>query len=125
MPKFLVTKCVDAVVNYGAIVEAATAKEADEFAQENNDSLSWSQTGVYELDGVDFDNIEPQEVADDFTIEPAEDLAAELLAALKAIVARIQGEWDSPELMAVGPLGATDDDILHIAQTAIAKVGNR
>ena len=42
------------------------------------------------------------------------------LAALRAIVARITGEWDHPDLMAVGPLTAdSNQDILRIARGAL------
>ncbi len=48
--------------------------------------------------------------------------APELLAALKAIVARIEGVWDDPDLMAYGPLDINSDrDVMAIAQQAIAK----
>lgn len=38
-------------------------------------------------------------------------------AAIRAIVARIQGEWDQPDLVSFGPLADTQDDILRIAQS--------
>lgn len=38
-------------------------------------------------------------------------------AAIRAIVARIQGEWDQPDLVSFGPLGDTQDDVLRIAQS--------
>ncbi|KAG5182040.1 hypothetical protein JKP88DRAFT_290667 [Tribonema minus] len=38
-------------------------------------------------------------------------------AAIRAIIARIQGNWDHPDLVAIGPLGETRDDILRIAQS--------
>lgn len=37
--------------------------------------------------------------------------------ALEAIRARIQGEWDNPALVAFGPLGKTDNDILDIIES--------
>jgi hypothetical protein len=47
--------------------------------------------------------------------------APELLAALQAIKARINGAWDDPALMAFGSLSANGDaDILEIATAAIA-----
>lgn len=127
MPKFLVTASVDATVNYSKVIEADSATEADEIAKQEwaADSLSWMNTGTYELDNVDFDNIEPQEVADDFTLEPDEDLTAELLAALKAVKARINGVWDEPALVAYGPLGNTTDDVLAIVTAAITKAERR
>lgn len=40
-------------------------------------------------------------------------------AAIRAIIARIQGDWDHPDLKAVGPLSPmTIDDVLMIAQKA-------
>lgn len=51
--------------------------------------------------------------------------APELLSALKAIKARINGVWDDPDLMAFGPLSANgDDDILELTTAAIAKATN-
>ena len=48
--------------------------------------------------------------------------APELLDALQAIAARINGVWDDPALMAFGPLSLdSDEDILKLANTAIAK----
>jgi hypothetical protein len=47
---------------------------------------------------------------------------ANALKALSAIRARIDGDWDNPELKAAGPLG--DDlveDISHIVDAALAK----
>lgn len=38
-------------------------------------------------------------------------------AAIRAIIARIQGEWDQRDLVAIGPLGDTQDDILRIARS--------
>ena len=47
---------------------------------------------------------------------------AELLAALQAIEARVSGVFDSPKLLAFGPLStSTADDCLNIARAAIAK----
>lgn len=42
-----------------------------------------------------------------------------LLAALQAIMARLEGEFDNPALMAIGPLTTTDADIGTIASAAI------
>ena len=48
--------------------------------------------------------------------------APELLSALNAIVARIQGEWDQPDLIAYGPLHTSSEhDCERIARAAIAK----
>jgi len=48
--------------------------------------------------------------------------APELLEALRAIKARINGEWDHPALTKQGPLNSiTPQDILEIAEKAIAK----
>jgi hypothetical protein len=49
---------------------------------------------------------------------------AELVTALTAIVARINGEWDNPALVGFGPLDVnSDNDILAIANAALAKAG--
>ena len=45
----------------------------------------------------------------------------DLVAALKAIVARINGVWDDPDLMAFGPLLTESADVEQIAKLAIAK----
>ena len=50
------------------------------------------------------------------------DAAPEMLAALKAIVARRQGAWDYPGLVSLGPLGTAADDMERLALAAIAKV---
>jgi len=48
--------------------------------------------------------------------------APELLATLEAVRARINGEFDHPELVKMGPLMAdSDDDILAWCAAAIAK----
>jgi hypothetical protein len=46
---------------------------------------------------------------------------ADLLAALRAIIARVDGVFDDPALMAYGPLAGKDSDVLTIARAAIAK----
>lgn len=46
--------------------------------------------------------------------------APKLLAALRAVRARIRGEWDDPDLLAFGPLAIKDEDVLAIAERAIA-----
>lgn len=40
---------------------------------------------------------------------------------LEAIRARIQGEFDHPALMELGPLGDLSEDILLLAESAIAR----
>jgi len=45
-----------------------------------------------------------------------------LLKALQCICARIKGEFDNPVLLEYGSLGMTHDDVLAIAQAAIAEV---
>jgi hypothetical protein len=47
--------------------------------------------------------------------------APDMLGALRAIDARVNGIWDAPELLAVGPLGSAPEDVLRIAKAAIAK----
>lgn len=51
--------------------------------------------------------------------------APELLSALNAIVARIQGDWDHPDLVRYGPLQLASHDCLEIARNAIAKAEGR
>lgn len=104
MPKFLVTKSVDAFINYGAIVEAVSAHEAREIAEDDDDLLDWYTVSTSEFDNVDFDNIEPEEVADDFMLEPSQDLAAEMLAVLyiakEAILSAAANVLDKPDWQA-------------------------
>jgi hypothetical protein len=59
VPKFLITKCVDAFVNYQAIVDAADAADARRIAEEE-DGINWRESGVSEFDETDYDNIEPE-----------------------------------------------------------------
>ena len=48
--------------------------------------------------------------------------APELLAALRAIKARIKGVWDDPDLVKFGELMVdSDEDILALAEAAIAQ----
>lgn len=47
--------------------------------------------------------------------------APDLLEALEAIRARIDGEWDSPALVKFGGLRNTNEDIHALAMEAIAK----
>lgn len=93
MPKFLVTASVDAFANYQTVIHAADETEAREYAESEweANSLAWQRTSVSEFDHVDFDNFPPEQVADDFKLEPDEDLTAELLAALKAVDAWSRG----------------------------------
>lgn len=66
-------------------------------------------------------------VAEAFSMEMQEAIVRavnaheELLNALKAIEARINGVFDDQHLLAYGALGTTTDDILNIAEQAIAK----
>ena len=54
--------------------------------------------------------------------DPLREINADLLAALEATQARINGEWDSPALVAYGPLGSdAERDILCMIGPAIAK----
>jgi hypothetical protein len=47
-----------------------------------------------------------------------------LVRALRAIVARYQGEWDQPDLKAFGPLTVqTQGDMYDLAAEALAKAG--
>ena len=47
-----------------------------------------------------------------------------LRAALRAVQARIDGEWDHPALVALGPLSTdTDLDVRYIIQSALAACG--
>ena len=47
---------------------------------------------------------------------------AALVAALRAIEARIHGAYDDPLLLAYGPLGTLSGDCSHIARAALAQV---
>ncbi len=49
---------------------------------------------------------------------------AKLLAALRAIKARLNGDFDNPDLMACGPLTTSVADIERIADTAISPAEN-
>lgn len=51
--------------------------------------------------------------------------APDLLSALKAIIARIDGVYDDPDLMNFGGLSDKDSDIKYIASVAIAKAGGK
>ncbi len=51
--------------------------------------------------------------------------APDALKALNAIRARVHGEWDHPDLMAIGPLGSISGDILRIVEPVIAKLEGR
>lgn len=43
-----------------------------------------------------------------------------MLSALRAIIARVDGVFDDPDLMAVGPLlPDSDEDVVYIAKKAI------
>jgi hypothetical protein len=53
------------------------------------------------------------------------DMPREMLAALRAIRARINGEWDHPDLLKFGPLGNTIDDILMIIEQVEDKAEGR
>lgn len=66
---------------------------------------------------------------DEYLSEPKHTtLAAEnerLRAALRAISARINGEWGQADLMAVGELGTVPFDCERIARTALYAKGNK
>lgn len=49
----------------------------------------------------------------------------EMLVALKAIRARIKGEWDNPVLVEMGRGGSTAGDVLAIADAAISLIESR
>lgn len=46
MPRFVVTKQVDAFVHYDALIEAATAQEAAEIAERDEENHEWVLNGV-------------------------------------------------------------------------------
>lgn len=46
---------------------------------------------------------------------------ADPASALRAIVARVNGEWDQPDLVAFGALGDLSADVLRIAAAAIPR----
>lgn len=86
MAKYLVFKSIDAFANYAGLVEAASAAEARRIAEEQDDEIVWSLHGVSEFDDVDFDNIEPELVAEDFADGPTDgEIIAEMLETLKAV----------------------------------------
>ncbi len=117
MPKFLVTASVDAFANYQTVIHAADETEAREAAESEweSNSLAWQQTSVSEFDHVDFDNIPPEMVADDFKLEPEADLTAEILAALRLAVEHLEmNNYDHEEDSAIAEI-----------QTAIEKVDRR
>ncbi len=101
----------------------------DDGTQEAHDPVSWVCTGyvgnpcLVAANGavvVDAGNGEysPCNEADGTLIAAAPDL----LAALEAIAARVDGVFDDPALMAFGPLSIdTEADCLAIARAAIAK----
>ena len=51
--------------------------------------------------------------------------APNMLSALRAIAARVNGVWDDPDLIAFGPLSGCDDDCLSIANEALEKADPR
>ena len=51
--------------------------------------------------------------------------APNMLSALRAIAARVNGVWDDPDLIAFGPLSGCDDDCLSIANKALEKADQR
>ena len=50
MPIFIVLTRIDAYVDYGAEVEAATADEAVDIAYEGGPSVKWQEHGVVQFD---------------------------------------------------------------------------
>ena len=53
-------------------------------------------------------------------------VAPTMATTLRAIVARINGEWDNPDLVAMGPLSVdSSDDIRDWSEAAIAKAEGR
>lgn len=98
MARYLVTKSVDAFANYTGIVEAASAAEARRIAEAEDDLIDWKFSSVGECDDVDFDNIEPELVAEDFAVGPSDaEVIAEMLAALRAIIALAPAEQPEEE----------------------------
>lgn len=65
MPKYRVTKCVDAFVHFSAIVDAPDPDQAILLAQKLDESLDWVEEGVSVYDEVDWSNIEPELVEDE------------------------------------------------------------
>lgn len=45
-----------------------------------------------------------------------------MYSTLRAIKARLDGEWDNPHLMAMGPSGTTNEDIMAFVEKAIKEV---
>lgn len=77
MAKFIITKCVDAYANYRALVVADSGEEARKLAENDDNAYVWIADGVSEFDDVNFENIEPEAVADEYEFpvepEPADD----------------------------------------------------
>lgn len=70
--------------------------------------------------------IEPDAILERHAIAELEAQRAELLAALKAIKARIDGDYDNPALVAFGPLHTDISlDCALLADAAIAKAEGR
>ena len=57
----------------------------------------------------------------DMEINRLRNINTGLLAALEAVRARINGEWDHPALVAFGALGNCEADLLAIIAPAIAE----
>lgn len=51
--------------------------------------------------------------------------APRMLEALQAIRARVNGEWDNPALLAIGPLGLEAPDILRICERTAQLLAHR
>ena len=64
MPKFKVTKCVDAYAHFTTVVEADNADAAIAIAKIENDILLWNEEDLTYYDNASWDNIEPEELID-------------------------------------------------------------
>jgi hypothetical protein len=68
MPKFFITKSVDAHVHSTA-VEAGTADLTRQFARDHEGELTRHDVGKSEYNERDWANIEPEEVYDAFSVQ--------------------------------------------------------
>lgn len=105
MPKFIVTKSVDAHANYSALVEADDATDAINVARDEEGALDWHPVCVNEYDDRVWGNIEPEEVADDYVMDERPEAwpvnLDKVLSALNEAEAFIQG-FDGDEAQEEG-----------------------
>lgn len=123
--KFIVTKCVDAFANYQALIHAESAAQAVEIAQEEGGDVQWTLAGHSEFDHVDWENIEPEAVADDFEFGEEPAVPTDPVAAAQAAVKALAYARDC--LKAAGATRAVDKARLALssAKGAVRHVENK